>query len=330
MRKYSVLLVAGVVLFTFSVMLPSCKHHETPVKPKLSFTETTKTVKESDGTINITMQLDNPAPEAIDVTYELGGTAIDKVSAGSGNAYDYEITSDYLECKIKKGETTGTIAVKLYSDLQIEDDEVIEISIKSVDSDNIEITRDDEIKITIKQEDGLLVLLEWGVGTGEHYADVDMDLFLWAQDNTSNLVLTSISSTTPSSTSPEYIFLPSAPLKDGNYGLSCNYYSGSVTPMNFVVSFSTLTDEVFGTPVKKLASYTLANINPWDTQNGTDPLLVETFTKSGTTWSNFSDITVPATGSRIRQSNKLDVQSLLNSTAKSGIVINKSLRVSPK
>src|SRR5882762_3327888 len=110
MRKYSILLVAGVVLSLVSTMLSSCKKsHETPVKPKLSFSEATKTVKESDGSIDITMILDQPAPEAIDVTYVLSGTATDKVAAGSNGAYDYEITSSYLDTKIKKGETGGTI-----------------------------------------------------------------------------------------------------------------------------------------------------------------------------------------------------------------------------
>ena len=65
MRKYSILFVTGVVLSLLSAILSSCKkNHETPVKPKLSFSETTKTVKESDGTIDITMTLDQPAPEA--------------------------------------------------------------------------------------------------------------------------------------------------------------------------------------------------------------------------------------------------------------------------
>src|SRR5882672_5047531 len=101
------------------LLLASCKKsHEAPVKPKLSFSEATQTVKESDGTIEITMKLDKAASEAISVTYELGatGSAVDKVAAGSNTDYDYEITSTYLECKIPKGELTGTISIKLYSD----------------------------------------------------------------------------------------------------------------------------------------------------------------------------------------------------------------------
>src|SRR5258706_8117333 len=212
MRKYSILFVTGVVLSLFSAMLSSCKkNHETPVKPKLSFSETTKTVKESDGTIDITMTLDQPAPEAVDVTWELSGTATDKVAAGTTASYDYEITSTYLDTKIKKGENTGTITIKLYSDLEVDDNEVIDISIKDTDSQNIEITRNDEIKITVKQEDGIGITLAWGVGTGENYTDVDMDLLLWAEDNTSTLGLTAINSAHLGTSPPyEFLFLPTA------------------------------------------------------------------------------------------------------------------------
>src|SRR5258706_10327622 len=235
MRKYSILFVAGVVLSLVSTMLSSCKkHHETPVKPKLSFTEATKTVKESDGSIDITMILDQPAPEAISIAYELSGTATDKVSAGTTSSFDYEITSGYLETKIKKGETGGTITIKLYSDFALEDDEIIEISIKSVDSDNIEITREDNIKITLQQEDGLLVGLEWPAPTATANADMDLILRVGANTSTWDGVLTG--SAQGSFTGPEYIFIPKVADYPA-YGLSYTYYDGTLDPLNFVVSF---------------------------------------------------------------------------------------------
>jgi hypothetical protein len=318
MRKYSILFVAGVVLLFFSAMLSSCKkNHEDPVKPKLSFSEVTRTVKESDGDIEITMTLDQPAPEAIDITYELSGTAFDKVS--HPNDYDYEITSSYLDTKIKKGETSGKILISLFSDFDIDNGEVIEISIKSTDSDNIEITRDDEIKITVEQEDGLGISLAWSVGAGENYTDVDMDLLLWVEDDNSTLVLTSVGSAA-SGTSPknEFLFLPTAPIPDGNYGLSCIYYAGTPDPMNFAVFYEKLTNGVVGTAVQRLASYHPVNINnTWDQTGGADPLLVATFTKSGSDFTNFSEITVPPAGSRIKHSLKLDMKA----AAKGNVVL---------
>ena len=298
MRKFG-FLASAAILVGFGLFISSCKKsHETPAKPKLSFAEATKTVKESDGSIDLTLTLDKPSPEAISITYTLGGTATDKVTAAQNSAYDYEVTTSYLETKIAKGQTTGVITILLASDFTVENDETIEVAIKDVDSQNIEITRNDSETITVQQEDGLGVFLEWGIGTGEHYTDVDMDLFLWAKGTAStDLVITNVGSATPGYVSPEFMFLPTALLPDGTYGLSCNYYEGAESPMNFVVSFVTLTNGVTGTPVTRNGSYTQANVNPWYT-SGNNPLLVETFDKSGTTYQNFSAITVPASSSR--------------------------------
>jgi hypothetical protein len=302
MRTYRALLIIAISTLTlFSLVLSSCKEDEPPTKPKLSFSEATKTLNESDGEIEIKIKLDKGAFEDVIVGYELSGTALDKVTAGTTKSYDYEITSDYLETEIVKGDSIGIIKLKLFSDLEIEEDETIVISITETDSENIEITRNDDIKITVKQEDGMVVLLEWGVGTGEKYIDVDMDLFLWAKGSGSNLGLTTIASANSSFASPEYFFLPTKAFNDGQYGLSCNYYEGTVNPMNFSVSFVNLIAGVYKTPTVKKGTYTLANINPWDTSK-IDPALVLTFDKTAGNFTNFSNLTIPVKGSRIKSS----------------------------
>lgn len=286
------------ILFGLVVGLPSCKEEEPPAPPKLSFSVEEMEVKESDGDIDIEFILDKPAAQDIEIKYEISGTAIEKVKAGSNSAYDYEIISDYLETEIEAGETTGVISLRFYSDFGIENDETIEISIDEVD-DGIEVTRDDEINITLKQEDGLVVVLEWGVQTGENYTDVDMDLFLWVQDDNANLALSQFGSTSASVLSPEYFFLPSTPLEDGNYGLSCTYYSGTKDPMNFQVRYVKLVngDDV-STTIKK-GTYTIANLNEWDSETGTDPQLAFTFKKAGSDFTDFSDfLGAAASGSR--------------------------------
>jgi hypothetical protein len=279
-------------------MLSSCKKsHETPVKPKLSFSEATKTVKESDESIDITMTLDKPAPEAISITYELGGTAKDKVSAGTTSAFDYEITSSYLETKIKKGESTGTITVKLYSDFGLEDDETIEISIKSTDSDNIEITRDDIIKITVQQEDGLLIGLEWPAPTPTANADMDLILRVGANTSTWDGVLTG--SAQGSFTGPEFIFIPKV-ADYLAYGLSYTYYDGTLDPLNFTVTFIDFANGAFEAQAQQQsfdATYTAANKNKWEDFNTT--IVVQTFEKAGGAFTSPSVITVPDTLSRL-------------------------------
>jgi len=303
MKTYrTLLIISGFTLTVFSLMFSSCKEDEPPAKPKLSFDKSSLTVNESDGDIEIKIKLDKGAFEDFTITYELTGTAVDKVAAGTSKAYDYEISSDYLETEIVKGDSIGFIKIKLYSDLAIEDDEMIQISIKDVDTENIEITRNDDIKITVKQEDGMVVALQWGIGAGEKYTDVDMDLFLWAKDTSGEFGLTGIGSANSGFASPEYFFLPFKPFTDGNYGLSCNYYEGKQTPMNFVVSFIKLVGGTEKPAINKKGTYTLANVNPWDTSK-IDPLLVLTFDKVGTDFTNFSEITIPAEKSRVGSSN---------------------------
>ena len=291
----SLMLVAGLV-----VGLPSCKEDEPVIPPKLSFGDKTLTFKESDGEVEIELVLDKAAATDIEIDYTISGTALEKVKAGANATYDYEITSDYLETKILKGETTGIITLEFFSDLDLEEDESIEIQIEDVIGADIEITRDDEVNIMLKQEDGLLMVLEWGVGVGESYKDVDMDLILWATSTTtSTLVPTQLGAFSSSFVSPEFFFLPTAVLPDGTYGWSCNYYSGTVDPMNFQVVYRTWINDVPTIVATKKGTYKLANINPYDDKvKGTPLQLAMTFKKAGTGFNTFTDITIPAAGSR--------------------------------
>lgn len=285
------------LIITLSIALSSCKKDEPFVKPKLSFSESTKTFKESDGEVEIKVELDKAYSKDIEIDYSISGTAGEQVKVGTTAAADYKISSDYLKVKILAGETSGIIKLEFFSDIEIEDDETIEIQIDKVDSEEIEITRTDEVNITLKQEDGLVVVLEWGVNATPKYTDVDMDLFLWAEDANTTLVLTNFSSVQESVQSPEFFFLPTAIVDDGTYGLSCNYYSGTVDPMDFQVTYYKLINGANAGSVVKKGTYTLANINPWYTSK-VDPLLVMTFKKLGTEFKDFSDITIPSAGSR--------------------------------
>jgi hypothetical protein len=305
MRKYVVVGLSLGMLITSCVVLFSCKDDEPFVKPKLSFALKTLTVNEADDIIEVEVILDKAFSEDIKIDYSLTGTAVEKVAAGNNSSYDYEITSDYLEVKILKGETVGKIEIKLYSDLDIEDDELIDIQLESVNSEQIEITRDDRLKITIEQEDGIAIVLEWGTAAGAPaaYTDVDMDLFFWAPSTTpGQLGLTSIASASETFSSPEVLFLPNAILDDATYGLSYNYYESAKEqdPMLFKVTFAEFINGVFEPVANRNifnAQYTKANINPWFTSK-IDPILVQTFKKTGTTYSDFSAITIPTSGSR--------------------------------
>jgi hypothetical protein len=304
MKKNFQLMSSIALLVSLGLFLASCgPDDEKPAaKPVISFAESEATINEADGTIQIEVTLDKPAPERIIIDYDLEGTAYEKTDPNPNTgSYDYEVLTDLGEVKINKGETTGIIEIKFYSDGFIEADETLNISLKSADSELVEIGADDEIAITLEQEDGLLVLLEWGVGEGENYTDVDMDLFLWIEDpdNGNALALSNVSSASIGYESPEGFFLPAVLLTDGNYGLSCNYYEGTEDPMNFKVTLAPIINGEEGTITTRTGSYTAANINPWDDDTiGIDPLLAMTFKKVGTTYSDISEIQVHESGSR--------------------------------
>ena len=316
MRKCSGLFLSAFTLGSFVFVFTSCKDDEPPAKPLLSFSTAEMTVKESDANLEIQVVLDKPASEDIKITYSIAGTAKDDVSAGTTAPADYEVISDYLELEIPKGETTGTIELDLYSDSDLEDDETIELSIEDVDSEGIEITRDDEIHITVQQEDGMLVGLEWGTGDSEDYKDVDLDLFLWGENASSTLVRSNYvglagnqyTSLRGSFLSPEFFFLPYAGVDDGMFGISATYYEGTVTPMNFHLQFIEFVNGAQTTTVTKSAAYTLENINPFDKPEGVDPILIMKFKKAGNDYLEFEDITVPAIDSRTGSSSEFKLK----------------------
>ena len=288
MRKYSVLLLSALALGSFVFVLSSCDDDEPAAPPQLSFAVSELTVKESDANLQIQVVLDKPASEDITIEYSIGGTAKDDVSAGTTAPADYEVVTDYLELEIPEGETTGIIELDLYSDSDYEDDETIELAIEEVDSDAIEITRDDDIVITVQQEDGMIVGSGMGnVGDGENYTDVDMDLFLWGENASATLVRSNYvglagnqyTSLRGSFQSPEFFFLPYAGVDDGMFGISATYYEGTADPMNFNMVFIEYVNGVEAAPVTKPGTYTLANINKWDEDDAIDPILIMKFKK---------------------------------------------------
>jgi hypothetical protein len=300
MRKYSAYFLSGLVVSLVVLGISSCGDDTPAVKPKLSFSESSMTVNEADGLIEVEIVLDKPAPEDVTISYELSGDAYDAIRADiEDELTDFEVVGEYEEVVIEKGETTGVIQLQLYADFLIEDSETIEIQITETDSERIEITRDDDIEITLEQEqDGLLVVLEWD----ETYTDVDMDELLRVADIGGNVATQSVAwgSVAGSTISGESIFIPKS-IEDALYGLSYTYYSGTQEPMNFTVTMVEAIDGIFEAAEDRdvfNGQYTLANINAW-IGNGSSTKVVQTFENVGGVFTNFSDISTPGSGSRV-------------------------------
>jgi hypothetical protein len=293
MLKNVKLLSSLLALALLVCVLSSCKDDEEPAPAQLSFASAALTVNEDDDLIEIEVVLDKPAAEDFTVEYELDGDAIDAATVGTDDPSDYEINedeNDYGEIEIAQGETSGKIQIQLFSDFDIEDPETIEITITGVNSDKIEITRDDETEITVEQEDGLAIRLGWEEST------VDLDLVVRVGETTDTWLGVLTGSLYGR---PEIAFIPKV-FSDAAFGMSYTYYSGTVEPLDFTVDFIEIIDgdiEPQANWQSFSAQYSLDNINEWDDISTTQ--VVQTFRKSGNSWTDFTEISVPTTGSRI-------------------------------
>jgi len=281
---------------------------ENDAQATINFPVTAITTVEDAGLLEIQVKLDRVAGEDITVQYTLSGSAVDSLSAWDDQApSDYFIDGVSGEVEIESGHSTGTIKVRLYTDLTIEDSNP---NTAALDPETIIITLtggtggilvgpDNDLTITLKQQDGRLILLDWA------YTTVDMDMFLWfGQDASSIEVVQPFSSYVESNEGPEGIFIPnSLPTiffgsANAGFGLSHVYYSGDKDDMNFTVDYIDIVNSAFegaGSRNHFEAKYTLANINKWDDEaTGTwPPLLNQDFEMEDGQYKLETGISVP-------------------------------------
>jgi hypothetical protein len=275
---------------------------------KATFVNTTMTVNEADGLTSgftlIPVQLDKPAPVDLTVEYTLAGTAYDSTYAFNHNPkipspyYDYFINApheQYGKLVIPKGATTANIEIGVRTDFLFEDDETIEITLTPGIA---QIGTNNKMTITLLQQDGKVIALEWD----DSYTDVDMDLFLWTGADVDHLnTILAVSNFADVEQKIELVFIPSV-IAGGTFGLSHTYYSGSADPMNFTVRFIDFADGQLEAEADEdvfAATYTKANLNPYETTK-VNPVVVQTFKIVDSSYTDITDITVPASGSRVR------------------------------
>lgn len=144
MQKFTLSICSVCALIVLG--LSSCKDDDEPfVKPKLSVATETVTIGENGGKAEVEIVLDKAAPTDITVEYSLGGTAVSPA--------DYSVVGTEGEIDIPQGQTSATIEINIVDDATYEGNETIEIELQDVNSDDIEITNDDEAVITITEND---------------------------------------------------------------------------------------------------------------------------------------------------------------------------------
>ncbi|HEX6226102.1 MAG TPA: Calx-beta domain-containing protein, partial [Chryseolinea sp.] len=273
-----------------------------------SFTEATKTVSEADGIQQLTVTLSQPAPSNVTIQYTLSGTARDSVTA---RAADPDLPADYAirggtpgELTIAAGQTTGVIRLGLYSDFVIEDGDVntaawdpetIIVTLSQASSNVVISTTNNKTELKVNQQDGKVIALFWDEGT-----DIDMDLFLWIGEvgaPLDELGLISLSAADDTE-GPEVVFIP-ATITEVQYGVSYTYYAGSVTPNNFESHFINFAAGAIGTREIYNGSYTLANLNPWETLDEIVNIEQTFEVNADGEIVNVSTISTPGSGSRV-------------------------------
>lgn len=280
----------------------------------VSFASATRTIKESDGIIEVQLVLDRAATQALTVDYAfnyttLSGKAIDSLQSYTDERippgfYDFRVQNpDYGKVTIPAGSTTGIIRLKFFSDFYFENDETVEITLTGITGGG-QLGATTKHTITVEQEDGRAIVLLWN----PDYTDVDMDLFLWVGEDASSFDEEPLAASLNPDPTPqeEIVFIPttlSSRITDLTFGLSYVYYSGTEDPMEFEVVFADFANGAFEAAAgleRFAASYTLANINPWSAL--TDVQIEQTFKIVDGEYVDISTpITVPASGSRLRK-----------------------------
>lgn len=283
-----------------------------------SFATAALTVNESDEDLHeIVVQLDQAATSNVIVTYEISGWNAEGMAIDSLSGFEEEIPSDYWdyyvdgksgEVTIPAGQTSAPIKLNIWSDFILEGDEKIEITLKT--STGINVGAISKFTMTIKQENGKILALYWPEKKPDNTTptDVDMDMFIWVKDPTEGY-FPFIVSALPSVVPPEARIIPKtladelATLLGGTveFGASYVYYSGTVASFQIQSQLIDFVDGVAEPAANRdirTATYTTANINPWDTDQGTEPQIAQTFVYTNGTYGSISAITTPTTGSR--------------------------------
>jgi hypothetical protein len=270
-----------------------------------SFASTTLSVVEGDENVQIEIKLDVASSEDITIGYTLSGTAVDSVKADGSTTLsaDYAIQDETPgQITIPKGETSAKITIDMYWDFALEDNdyntlildpETIKITLEE-NTGGIVNTSKDEMNINLKQEDGIIVELDW------NYTTVNLDLGIWWGTPDIELIAVLQRSTSDPNYLFEQVFLPKVWVDGLKFGLSYIYKSGDKEPMEFQVAFIDVIDgtiEPFEDWLRSDGSYTLANLNAWTTLADVTQT-EQTFEFVDNTFTNFSDLTVPTNGSR--------------------------------
>ncbi|MBX2916468.1 MAG: hypothetical protein KF856_14455 [Cyclobacteriaceae bacterium] len=314
--------------------ISACGDDDPPPKTGITFELESFTTLESDGTltsfhpdlvnggvgrdITVKIVLDRPLTETTVVQFSLTGTAVRTNPTGSA-VNDYALKEGLNtivgtdKITLEKGASEANFSITVFEDFafEVDDDddsplETVIVKLTSVVSGNAELGLADTYTLNIEEDDAIIIH-QWYVDGTNGFGDVDMDLFVWLDGELINS--STYDNASGTRTSPyEGLFIP-AGFPNGTYGVSYNYYSGTSDDVDVVsLMWGRLNGKTYpyfngtvGNVLAFEANYGLVNVNNY-VETEIDPLVVQTMVKNGVAYTNISQITVPATGSRIGSS----------------------------
>lgn len=273
---------------------------------EIGFSDTELTIDESTGLVQLEVTLSEPATEDLTIGYSIGGTATELEDDETGGFLtDYLILGNYLELEIEEGETTGVISFFVFSDDYFENNETIEIQLNAEGPKT-------KIDIEITQEDGIIVYLGWHTELqtdADGQADMDLIVHIGETDAAWEDAPLTGSVYRGYDEDYEFVFIPNnfngdylgLDYTDVTYGLSYNYYNGTMNPLKFQVEFAEFIDGEFEASNDIdifQGEYTLSNIYTWSGLNF-PTIIAQTFKNVNKEFTDISEIAAPqATGSR--------------------------------
>ncbi len=163
--------------------------------------------------------------------------------------------------------------------------ETIRLAINGVEGNN-------RHTVTLVSDDpGFLDIdLTWAHSEAE--VDMDLLLFIWDEENEEWVDVAQSWGSTYEHLSIDWSDA------DGLYGLAYNYYAGPEGEDNdFTVTFTPTGVKIDGSSDAKVSNATFTDAN---IESHSDYPVLQTFEKSGTLFSDFSTVTVPEAGSRVK------------------------------
>jgi hypothetical protein len=293
--------------------ISSCGEDE-PKPSTITFEIPDDEVNESDGTLEsfhpfiVTNAVGAVYEAKIVLSRPLAANAVVEFSvSGTASSGEGDFAIDGSTLIIEKGAQEAVIPITIYEDFEYEVTqegtgfnmyEDITVTLTEVISGPIKLDETANTFTLNVLEDDFFISLLWDPQdvAGETAGDVDMDLFVWLEDQV-------IGASDEKTNEYEGMIIPGG-FFEGPYSFSYTYYSGTSNDLDFYSVMSGFVNgDFYEFPDSYVteATYNQQNVNAYALN--TDPpdvAIVQTVVKDGVNFKNLSAINVPSSGSRSR------------------------------